>query len=120
MIRSDNFDIDEWIELAKQDEGAFETKRSEYLEQFIQQAPAKFHKRMSGVQWTIDMERKLACNPMSSCIKMYGQMWDSLAGKDGLSEKMTKFVAYVDSPELYIEAASTDEPALTGRVVSYR
>jgi len=75
---------------------------------------------MSGIQWTIDMERKLARNPMSSCINIYSKMWDSMVGKGGLSEKMNSFVAYVDSPDLYIKEDAKDEHIDAGKVISYR
>lgn len=120
MIRSDDFDIDEWINLAKQDESAFELKRNECIKKFIQEAPEKYHKRMSGMQWTIDMERKLAGSPLSSCMKIYSKMWHSMAGKDGLSEKMNSFIAYVDSPDVYLESASAEENVITSNVVRYR
>ncbi|MDH5392392.1 MAG: DUF3135 domain-containing protein [Gammaproteobacteria bacterium] len=121
MLTSENFDFDEWLKLAKNDVDAFEIKRDEYIKQFIAQAPEKYHKRMSGVQWRIDMERNLTDSSLASCLKIYGQMWDSLCGDDGLCEKMESFLLYVESADVFCdESLDRKNTCVTSNVVNYR
>jgi len=92
-----NFNFDEWVKLAEQDEEIFEKKRSEYLKKFIDQVPEKYHERMVGIQWVLDMERSLSPTPMASCLKMYNQMWESFCGTGSLSEEINTLLDYLNS-----------------------
>lgn len=109
MIRSDDFNFDEWCQLAKQDEGVFEKKRSKYIRQFIDQIPEKYHERIIGLQWKLDMERELAGSPLSSCLNMYTQMLDSLYGMSGLYDEINSLLLYMNSPDFSNEYAPKRE-----------
>ena len=98
MKTGNDFNFDEWAKLAEQDIETFEKKRSEYLRKFINQVPEKYHERMIGIQCVLDMERRLSPTPMASCLKMYGQMWDSVCGTGGLSEEINALLLYLNSP----------------------
>lgn len=71
-------DFDEWMMLAKNDPDKFEEKRRIRIESFFNNVPAEKLQRLKGLQWQIDQTRKLADNPMASCIAISNMMWDSV------------------------------------------
>lgn len=81
-------DFDDWSQLAARDPDGFERRRSEVLEEFIQQAPENRRLRLRRLQWRIDRARERAPTPLAACVKISQMMWDSLAGDDGLLEAM--------------------------------
>ena len=69
------FDLDEWMRLAKRDPVAFEFRRKETIKQTIDQS--RTEKRiLEGLQFRLDMERRRSRNPMAACIRLYGMMMD--------------------------------------------
>jgi len=83
-------DFDQWAVLAKTDPAAFEAKRTEVIEDVIQNMPADKQHRMRCLQWKIDQVRGQAANPMAACIKLSELMWDSLVGRGGLRETLER------------------------------
>jgi hypothetical protein len=71
-------DFDEWMTLAKNDPDKFEEKRRKRIESFFNNVPEEKLQRLKGLQWQIDQTRKLADNPMASCIAISNMMWDSV------------------------------------------
>ena len=78
------FDFDEWKTLAERDPDAFEARRASIIRQYIEQLPADRRRRLEGLQWRIDVERRKYKHPLVSSRWLYDLMWDSCAGKDGL------------------------------------
>ena len=70
--------FDEMVRLAKNDPAALERMRLQLIEQTIAAAPESCHRRLRGLQFQIDMERRLAGNPMGACIRISKMMHDSL------------------------------------------
>ena len=70
-------DFDAWAALAKSDPEAFEAKRAEVIEAFIQSAPPENQQRLRGVQFRVDMERARASNPLSATIRISNMMWSA-------------------------------------------
>lgn len=81
-------DFDDWSELAARDPEAFERRRSQVIEEFIQQAPESKQHRLRCLQWRVDRTRERASNPVSACVRISQMMWDSLAGEGGLLEAL--------------------------------
>jgi len=79
-----DFDFEEWASLAKTDPAAFEAKREEAIAQLIEGASPRMQTRLRGLQWRIDMDRRRSSNPLSSCMKIFNQMWTSVYGERGL------------------------------------
>lgn len=77
-------DFDDWAELARVDPEAFERRRREVIDAFIESAPERNREHLRCLQWRIDMERRRASNPVSACYRIYRMMWDSFAGERGL------------------------------------
>ena len=73
-----DFNFDEWADLAKSDPQAFEVKRKSLIDDVISQAPEEHRKRLQGIQWRLDAERKICKNDLVYLEKVYGQMIDSL------------------------------------------
>jgi len=78
------FDFSEWSELANSDPEAFELRRQQAIEQAILAMPDNKQKRIRGLQWRIDQERRMAKSPMAACIKLSNMMWEQVLGDNGL------------------------------------
>jgi hypothetical protein len=86
------FDFDTWAELARNDPEAFEARRRACIEAFIADAPQEHRRRLRGVQFRIDMERRRARNPMAACLRLSSMMWDALLGPNGLRERLDELL----------------------------
>lgn len=71
-----NFDFDEWVTLNKIDPQAFEERRLQWCKQMINNSPKQYQKRLSGLLFQINMEKRRSSNAMDSCIRISGLMWD--------------------------------------------
>ncbi len=78
------FDFDEWSLLARRDPAAFEARRAALIEDFLSRIPTPGQRRLRGLQFRIDMERRRARTPMAACLRLSSLMWDSLVGARGL------------------------------------
>ena len=79
------FNFDEWLALAKSDPEAFEQRRKAVIETYLSGLPPSKQRRMRGLQFRIDMERRRAHTAMGACIKLSSMMWDALVGPGGLT-----------------------------------
>lgn len=86
----ETFDFDEWKSLASNDPEAFEQRRQAVIDDFLKSVPESRQRRMRGLQFRIDMERRRARTPLGACIKISSMMWDSLVGPDGLTVSIQK------------------------------
>jgi hypothetical protein len=91
-----NIDFDEWSSLAKTDPSAFEARRQALIEEFLRQFPPPDQRRLRGLQFRIDMERRRARTPMAACLRLSSMMWDSLLGSHGLKQALE---ALLDLPQ---------------------
>lgn len=78
------FDFDAWKALAERDPGAFEVQRAAVIGAYIGQLPADRRRRLAGLQWRIDVQRRKYRHPMAACRWLYDLMWESCAGREGL------------------------------------
>ena len=81
-------DFDDWLELAMNDPDAFEAARTEAIQGFLSSIPAHSRKRLTGLQWRIDMMRERSKTPMAACQAIYSMMWDKLAGDNGMLDNL--------------------------------
>ncbi len=81
---TDGFDFDGWMHLAKTDPEKFEEKRAEAIESIISSAPESSQRRLRGLQWRIDMERKRCKTPLESCVRIYDMLIDYVYSEKGL------------------------------------
>ena len=80
--------FDEWLDLAINDPDGFEAARTAAIQGFLDSVPSQSRKRLTGLQWRIDMIRKNSKTPMAACQTIYSMMWDQLAGDEGMLESL--------------------------------
>lgn len=85
-------DFDSWFDrmmkMAKDDPEAFERLRQKMIDEVINEAPEANKRRLIGLQWRVDQERRLAKNPLNACIRISDLMWESVTGEGGLLESL--------------------------------
>ncbi len=75
---SDNLpEFEKLRELAQNDPAQLERLRIQLCDQLIQSAPESMRRRLRGLQFQIDMERRRAKSPMAACIAISGMMHES-------------------------------------------
>lgn len=72
------FDFETWAHLAKHDKDEFERRREAAIEHLIASAPPSSQRRLRGLQFRIDMERRRAVTPLGACVRISEMMWDSV------------------------------------------
>ncbi|MGB5539749.1 MAG: DUF3135 domain-containing protein [Gammaproteobacteria bacterium] len=82
------FDFDAWAKLFTDNPQAFEKQRTRAIEQLIRQAPPHKQQRLRCLQWKLDQIRHTAPSPLAASLRMNQLLWDSLAGPDGLLERL--------------------------------
>lgn len=70
-------DFDELATLAKHNPEQFEKLRTELCEKVISAAPESQQRRLRGIQFQIDMERRKAATPMAACVRISELMHES-------------------------------------------
>lgn len=73
-----DFDFGHWAFLARTDPDAFERLRLECLEAVINAAPEPQRRRLRGLQFRIDMERRRSRTALAACIRISQMMWASV------------------------------------------
>jgi len=112
------FDFDEWSKLAKDDPFAFETRRLALIEAYLRQFPQSGQRRLRGLQFRIDMERRRARTPMGACLKISSMMWESLLGRHGLK---TALDTLMGCPNQSVIAPPRYAPlATSARIIPFR
>lgn len=77
MISLPNFD--DLSELAKTSPTDFEALRSQLLHEMIEKANPNTQRRLKGLQFQVEMERKRAATPQAACTKINAMMLESLS-----------------------------------------
>lgn len=72
-----NIDFQEWAYLAKNDPEAFEQRRVKYIDQFLN-GFGQGKRRLEGLQFKIDAQRKLAHTPGNALVVISKMMMKSL------------------------------------------
>lgn len=70
--------FEELRKLAEQNPEQLEALRQQMVEETINSAPQQYQRRLRGLQFQVDMERRRARNPMDSCIRISKMMHDHL------------------------------------------
>lgn len=82
------FDFDAWAALAREDPQRFEKQRSRVLEAAIRGAPPDKQPQLRRTQWKLDQIRRSSATPLAACLQMQRLLWENVAGKDGLLERL--------------------------------
>ena len=70
--------FDELARLAKEEPENFEALRQQLIEAAIGEAPEDKQRRLRGLQFQVDMERRRSRTPMAACLGISKMMHDSL------------------------------------------
>ncbi|HEB95007.1 MAG TPA: DUF3135 domain-containing protein [Sedimenticola thiotaurini] len=81
-------DFERWARMAQDDPAGFEKMRLAAIEEVISRAPREHQRRLRGLQWRIDQERRLARTPLGACIRISRMMWESVSAPGGLLDSL--------------------------------
>ena len=70
-------DVDVLFKMAQEDPEGLEKLREDLCAQFIKKAPEHYQRRLNGLQFQINMERRKSSNGLHSCIKISEMMLES-------------------------------------------
>lgn len=79
-------DWEQWVKLYRENPEEFERERLAAIEELIMSQPVFIRHRSRQLQWRIDAVRRRAPNSLSSCIRVYDMMIESVYGPGGLLE----------------------------------
>ena len=79
--------FDEMVKMAEEAPEALEQLRNEMCQSVIDSAPPDSQRKLRGLQFKIDMERRRAKTPMASCIRLSQMMHESFSElRDALND----------------------------------
>lgn len=102
--------FDALVELAARDPDGLEQLRHAMIEDIITRASHTQRRRLEGLQFTIDMERRRAKNPVQSCMRMTQLMYDRVSELQDSLNDLVNTTAYLapsekDAPEAEVHTA---------------
>lgn len=96
--------FDELLKLAQHNPEQLEALRQQAVEETISNAPDAQQRRLRGLQFQIDAERRIANNPMAACINISKMMHDRLF-------ELRQFVNPDEANSLQMPAYADDDSA---------
>lgn len=105
---TDPFDFDLWAKMARENPERFEEMRRDAIEQTILSAPSQYQERLRRLQWRVDQERRLAGNPLNSCLRISKMMWEKFAGEGGLMDHLEDLGKLGRAEKTYANAPRKD------------
>ncbi len=75
------FNFDAWKQLAQTDPAAFELRRSRRIESEIGTLAGERARRVRGLQFRIDMERRRSRSPLGACMRIHKMMLEQLESR---------------------------------------
>jgi len=113
----DSFDFEQLQQLAQDDPDKLEQLRIQWCESLIHDAPSHYRRKLRGLQFRIDMERRKSKSPMAACISLSSMMHNSFDRlRDALNEASG---SEVDGPiSLVLDEPS--EPRQLATVLPFR
>jgi hypothetical protein len=108
----EGFDFEAWAALARDNPEEFERQRRAAINSLIASSPAN-RRRLEGVQFRIDMERRLAHSPLKACLRVSEMMWDTFLE---LRTELAELGARADSPQrAHLELVGSGAPAVAAK-----
>lgn len=78
-MRQELPDFDTLKKMAEQNPNALEELRQQFVNDLIDNAPPDLQRRLRGLQFQIDAQRRIHKTPMAACIKLSQMMYDSFS-----------------------------------------
>lgn len=108
-------DFDTLMELAKTDPEGLEKLRQEHVAAIINSAPPETRRRLQGLQFQIDAQRRIHSSPMAACIKVSQMMYDSFTNLRYLLNEMSSPNSREPAQDLLMEPESAQVIQFRGR-----
>ena len=70
------FDFDEWVKLYRHSPQEFEQRQRQWSERIINNSAQSHRRRLSGILFQNNMEKRRANNPLQHCMRISQMMWD--------------------------------------------
>jgi hypothetical protein len=80
------------VALSKEDPAEFEALRIQLCQQILDQAPEHLTRRLNGIQFKINMERRRSKTAMKSCLEISKLMNNSLIELEGVLSNPQEFL----------------------------
>ena len=90
--------FDELVEINRHSPADLEALRTGLIKHTIDQAPEATRRRLNGLQFQIEMERRRASNALAACIKISRMMHESLGELTSLLRPESSEGYGIDSP----------------------
>lgn len=104
-------------EMAQKDPEALERLRVQLCDQLIQDAPPAYRRKLRGLQFRVDMERRRAKSPMAACIAISGMMHDAF---DKLRMALNDAAGRGDSAGLFAVEPAQEINDSAAKVIPFR
>lgn len=110
----DSLTFDELKHLAEKHPEKLEEYRQQWIEQTIDEASSSHQRRLRGLQFQIDMQRRKSKTPMASCIQISKMMHDSLANLyEVITQEKAISVAPVEVAQNYSTSPRSTSASVT-------
>jgi len=76
-----SFDFDEWMTLAKTNPTQFERRRQAMIEKLIRSRKPESQRRLRGLQFRIDLERRRCRTPIAACVRLNELLMDQFSSQ---------------------------------------
>ena len=106
-------EFDKLREMAQHNPEELERLRVRLCDQLIQDAPERHRRKLRGLQFRVDMERRKAKSPMAACIAISGMMHDSF---DHLRQVLNEAAGNTD----HTYAQDNQQQTEQGKVIPFR
>lgn len=93
------FDFSTWKTLYEADPQAFEQRRQQVIDEFIQAAPVEYQQRLNGLMFRVNAVRGRSSNPMHACLEISKLMWNSVADLKLFLEEIGYTIHHKESVE---------------------
>ena len=105
--------------LASEDPQAFERLRRELVDSFIDHAPSRLKRRLSGIQFRVDGVRRLSRSALGTTVEIYQLMWRSFLHLNGVWQDVVRLKdgGMEACPSSF---ASGAQPVASARILEFR
>ena len=103
-------EFDQLRQMAQKDPEGLERLRVQLCDQLIQSAPEAYRRKLRGLQFRVDMERRRAKTPMAACIAISGMMHDSFDRLRQVLNEAASNASSTDSQQAEAATAATVLP----------
>lgn len=116
MTHMPNFET--LVDMAQNNPDELEQLRHDMAQKIIDAAPERIRRRLTGLQFQIDAQRKLAKNPMAACINISMMMHDSFEELRNALNHFTGHMSEQEQPQMPLQHRQQQEKGVSN-IVSF-